>query len=115
MFFKNQDVKYLPCVIDVFTKYGWVKHLKDKKAKTVLHGNIEIVRESKFKPNKLWFDQGKGFYDSFMQKWLDANDILMCWTHNEGKSIVAERFIRTLKSKIYKQMTSHDSKYYLGY
>ena len=46
-------------VLDVFTKYAWVKPLKDKKAKTVLDGFIEIVNESKRKPTKLWADQGK--------------------------------------------------------
>ena len=44
-------MKFLLCVIDVFTKYAWVKPLKDKKAKTVLHGFTEIVNESKSKPN----------------------------------------------------------------
>ena len=42
----------------------------------------------------------------FLKKWLRDNDIVMYSTHNEGKSVVAERFIRTLKSKIYKYMTS---------
>ena len=50
---KNRDVKYLLCVIEVFTKYSWVKPLKNKKARTVLNGFIEIVNESKCKPNKL--------------------------------------------------------------
>ena len=36
-------------------------------------------------------------------------------THNEGKSVVVERFIKTLKSKIYKTLTADDSKSYLGY
>ena len=49
----NRDVKYLLCLIDVLTKYAWVKTLKDKKAKTNLHGFIEIVKESKRQPNKL--------------------------------------------------------------
>ena len=39
-----------------------------------------------------------------MKKWLDNNDILMYWTHNEGKSVAAERFIRTLKGKICKKV-----------
>ena len=43
---KNKNVKYLLCVIDVFTKYAWVKPLKDKKVKTVLNVSIEIVNES---------------------------------------------------------------------
>ena len=50
---------YFDCVIDVFTKYAWVKPLKGKKAKPVLHGFIRIVNESKRKPNNLWIDQGK--------------------------------------------------------
>ena len=40
-----------------------------------------------------------------MQKWLDDNDILMYSIHNEGKSVVAEMFIKTLKGKIFKRMT----------
>ena len=43
----------------VFTKYAWVKPLKDKKAKTFLHGFVEIVDGSKRKPNKSWVGQGR--------------------------------------------------------
>ena len=50
-----------------------------------------------------------------MHVWLDNNDILMYSTHNEGKSLIAEKFIKTLKSKIYKKMTANDSKSYLPY
>ena len=78
-----------------------VKPLKDKKDETVFNGFIEIVNESKRKTNKLWVDQGRELYDNLMQKWLDDNDILMYSTHNEGKSVVAERFVKTLKGKIY--------------
>ena len=55
----NCGVRYLLCVIYVFTKYAWIKPLKDKKAITFLHGFIEIVNESKRKPNKFWVDQGR--------------------------------------------------------
>ena len=58
---KNKNIKYLLCVIDVFTKYAWVKPLKDKKGKTVLNAFIEIVNESNHEPNKLWADQGRYF------------------------------------------------------
>ena len=50
-----------------------------------------------------------------MQEWLENNYILMYSTHNEGKSVIVERFIKTLKAKIYKKMTVNDSKSYLGY
>ena len=41
-----------------------------------------------------------------MKSWLEKNDIEMYSTHNEGKSVVAERLIRIIKNKIYKHMTS---------
>ena len=50
-----------------------------------------------------------------MQEWLDNNDILIYYTHNEGKSVTAERFMKRLKSKIYKRMTTNDSKSCLPY
>ena len=56
---KNKNVKYLQCVIDIFSKYAWVKPWKDKKGKTVLNAFIEIVNESNRKPNKLWANQGQ--------------------------------------------------------
>ena len=46
-------------MIDIFSKYAWVKPWKDKKGKTVLNAFIEIVNESNRKPNKLWANQGQ--------------------------------------------------------
>ena len=103
---KNKIVKYLLYVIDAFTKYTWVKSLKDKKGKKVLHALIEIVNESDRKANKLWVGQGREFYNKLMKKWLGNNDILMCSTHNERKSVIVERFNETLKSKIYKKVAN---------
>ena len=61
---KYQGVKYLLCVVDVFTKYACVKPVKDKKAKTVLLDFIEIVNKSKCQPDKLQVDQGREFDNS---------------------------------------------------
>ena len=61
-----------------------------------------MVNEANCKPNKIWVDQGSEFFNKFMQEWLHNNDILMCSTHNEAKSAIAERFIKTLKAKICK-------------
>ena len=91
----SHGVQYLVCVTDVFTKYAWVNPLKDKKAKTIHHGFIEIVNESKPKPNKLWVDQRKEFYNNCLQKWLDNNDIWMYSTLNEGESVAVESSVRT--------------------
>ena len=54
--------------------------------------------------NKLWVDQEKEFYNSLIQIWLDDNNISMHSTHDEGKSVVVERVIKTLKIKIYKKL-----------
>ena len=60
-------------------------------------------------------DKRRQFYNKLLQEWLGNNDILMYSTHNEGKSVIAERFIKTLKSKIYKKnVTANDNKSYLN-
>ena len=69
--------------------------------------------DSNRKPNKIWVDKGIGFYNNSFKKWLKDNDIEMYSIHNEGKSVVAERFIRTLKTKIYKYMTSVSKNVYI--
>ena len=58
------------------------------------------------KPNKIWVDQGSEFYNNSFKDFLKINNIEMYSTYNEGKSVVAERFIRTLKNKIFKHMTA---------
>ena len=75
---------------------------------------IGIVNELKLKPNKLQVDQGREFYNKLTQKWLDDNYSLMYLTQKD-KSLFAERFIRTFKGQIYKQITANDIKSYLGY
>ena len=65
-----------------------------------------ILRNSKRKPNKIWTDQGSQFYNTHFKKWLKDNNIELYSTHNEGKSVVAERFIRILKNQ---NLQTHDS------
>ena len=69
--------------------------------------------KSGHKPSKISVDKGSEFYNSSFKKWLKDNDIEMYSIHNEGKSVVAERFIRTLKNKIYKYMTSISKNVYI--
>ena len=89
----NKDFgKFLIFVTNICTKYAWVKPLKDEKSKTVLNSFVKIVNESKRKPKKLWVDQVREFYKELMKEWLDNNYILMYSAHNEGKSVIAERF-----------------------
>ena len=64
---------------------------------------MDILNESNCKPNKLWVDQKREFYDQILQEWLDNNNILMYSTHNENKLVITERFKKTLKDEIYKK------------
>ena len=58
------------------------------------------------KPNKIWVDQGSEFYNQSFKDFLKINNIGMYSTYNERKSVVTERFIRTLENKIFKNMTA---------
>ena len=89
----------------MYSKYAFIVPLKDKKGISVTIGFNKIIKQSGRKPNKIWGDQGSEFYNNNFKRWLLRNNIIMYSTYNEGKSVVAERFIRTLKSKLYKHMT----------
>ena len=102
----HEGIKYLLCVIDLFSKYAFVVSVKDKKGISIVNAFQSILNKSKRKPNKIWVDKGSEFYNASFKKWLQDNDIVMYSINNEGKSAVAEGFIRTLKSRIYKYMTS---------
>ena len=109
----NKGIRFLLCVIDIFSKYAWVVPLKDKNGISIVKAFQIILKQSNRKPNKIWVDKGSEFYNASFKKWLQDNDIVMYSTHNKGKSVVAERFIRTLKSKIYKYMTSISKNVYI--
>ena len=100
----NKGIKYLLCAIDLFSKYAWVIPLKNKKGTSIVNAFQKIISEER-KPNKIWVDQGSEFYNNSFKDFLKMNNIEMYSTYNEGKSAVAERFIKTLKNKNFKHMT----------
>ena len=101
------------CVIDIFSKYAWVVPLKDKRGFSIVNAFQKILDKSGRKPNKIWIDKGSEFYNGSFKKWLKDNNIEMYSINNEGKPVVAERFVRTLKTKIYKYMTSVSKNVYI--
>ena len=109
---KNKGIKYLLCAIHLYSKYACVVPLKDKKGISIVNAFDQIIKQSNRKPNKIWVDQGSKFYNRDFKKWLSDNDIEMYSTYNEGKSVVDERFIRTLKNKLYKHMTATSKNVY---
>ena len=101
----TKGFRFLLCIIDIFSEYAWVVPLKDKKGISIVNAFQKILDKSMelhskgCKPNKIWVDKESEFYNNSFKKWLKDNDIEMYSIHNEGKSVVAETFIRTLKNK----------------
>ena len=102
----SKEIRYLICTIDLFSKYAWIFPLKDKKVVSIVNAFQKIIDNSKRKPNKIQADQGSEFYNSQFKEVLKENHMEKYSTYNEGKSAVAEKFIKTLKNKIYKHMTA---------
>ena len=102
----HKGIKCLLCAIDLFSKYAWVIPIKDKKGTSIVNAFKKILSNSNRKPNKIWVDQGSEFYSNAFKDFLKINNIEMYSTYNKGKSVATERFIRTLKNKIFKQMTA---------
>ena len=103
----NRGVKYLLAVIDVFSKYGWLIPLKDTTGKSVASALKTIFKERK--PEKMWVDKGKEFYNK------DVKDLFELYsTENEEKSSVVERWIRTVKEKMWKYFTANSTNVYMN-
>ena len=109
----NKGFLLLLWLIDIYSKYAWVVPLKDKKVITITNAFHKILDESGRKSNKIWLDKGSEICNRPKKSWLQSNDIETYSTHNEGKSLVAERFITILKNKIYKYMTSLSKSVYI--
>ena len=100
-------------VIDIFSKQASIALLKDKKGVSIVDAFQKVLDKSARKPNKIWVDKGSEFYNNSFQKLLEDNDIDMYSITNKGKSVVAERFIRTLKTKMHKYTISISKNVYI--
>ena len=77
-------------VLDVFSKYGCIVPLKDKKGESVAEAFKTIFKEGR-KPDYLWTDKGKEYYNNNIKELLDKNKIVAYSTENEEKSSVLNR------------------------
>ena len=89
----NKWFRFLLCVIDIFSKYSWVVPLKDKKGASIVNAFQKNIKQVRTQTKQIWVDKGSEFYKNSFKKWL-KDDIEMYSIHNEGKSVVAERFIK---------------------
>ena len=73
----NKGFRFLLCVIDIYSKYGWVFPLKDKKGITITNAFQKILDESKRKPNKTWVEKSNEFFNRSMKSWPEKSYIEM--------------------------------------
>ena len=111
---QNKGYRYMLNVIDIFSKYAWSIPLKDKTGLSILDGLKQIVKESERIPKKLWVDEGKEFYNKMMNEWMKENNIIRYSTHGEHKSVVVERFNRTLKEIMWKKFTTENTRNWIN-
>jgi len=106
----NDGYKFILCIIDVFSKFAWCVPLKSKTASSVLNAVKAVVKESKREPEKIWVDKGTEFYNKDFKGWAKSQNIIIYSTYGESKSVVAERFIRTIKELIFQKFSESSSR-----
>ena len=103
---ENGGYRFLLLVIDTFSKYGYLIPLKNKTGETVADALKDIFK--KRKPEKLWTDKGREFYNK------DVKDLVELYsTENEEKSSIAERWVRTIKEKMWKYFNDNNTYNYI--
>ena len=102
----NKGYTFLLLVIDTFSKYGYLVPLKNKKGQTVANALKDIFK--KRKPEKLWTDKGTEFKNKNVKDLVELYS-----TENEEKSSIAERWVRTIKEKMWKYFTDNNTYKYI--
>ena len=108
----NEGVRYLLMVIDVFSKFGWIQMLENKKGITVAEAFKKIFKKGR-KPKTLWVDKGKEFWNKEVKAVMDKKGIERYSTENEEKSAVVERWNRTIKERMWKMFSARNQMIYV--
>lgn len=117
--FHNKQTRYLLTVVDCFSKYGFVRGLKNKTAQSTVDALADILREmyekKKKRPTYICSDRGSEFYSKKMRAYLKRYNIHLFSTNNRQiKASLIERFNRTLENRLYRYMTANNTKNYIS-
>ena len=107
----NKGIKYLLMVIDVFSKFGWIEPLKDKRGESVSEAFKNILSSGRH-PCLLWTDRGSEFYNANFKRLLNKHHITLYSTENEEKSSVVERWNQTMKNRLWKMFSANNNTIY---
>ncbi|CAG2222409.1 unnamed protein product [Mytilus edulis] len=110
---ENSGVSFLLVVIDIFSKYLWIKALKNKTAKVVVAALKKILNHTTFTKGRS--DKGGEFNNKIMKAYLKSKNIYYFTTENsETKANFAERVIKTIKNMMYRYFTKQRSHRYIN-
>ena len=101
---QNDGYSYVLVVIDVFSKFLWMRSLKDKKGESVVKALQDILREGR-QPSRIRTDKGQEFRSKEVNKLLDRYGIKHLYAQNESKAAISEFVIKTIKSRLYRYFT----------
>lgn len=106
----NGGIRYVLCVIDVFSKYGWAVPIKDKTGPSIVRAFQTLFKDTPRRPSRLFSDKGKEYLNKTFQKFLKDHDITYIHTHNpDTKCSVVERWQRTIKAKLFRRFTATEN------
>ena len=95
----NKGLKFLLCVIDIFSKYAWVVPSKDKEGVSIVDAIQKILYDSNRKPKKIWVDKRSKFCNNSFKKWFKNNVIEMYSVHNEGFQLLLKDLLKHYRLK----------------
>lgn len=105
----NDGEKWIMTVIDVFSRFAWAVPMKNKTAAASWEA-FSVILSSGRKPEKLWSDKGKEFWNTTWTAHLKPLGVVQYSTFGEHKASTVERFNRTLKSKMWIYFTEHQTR-----
>ena len=108
----NNGYSYVLVVVDTFSKYMWVRPLKDKQGSSVSKAFEDIFKSNR-KPNRIRTDKGQEFRAKSVTSLMQSLGIRQMFAQNEKKAAVSERAIKTIKSRIYRYLTYKNSFKYI--
>ena len=100
----NKNYKFIFTIIDNHTKYAWAIPRKDKSANSTTTAFKSPIEKVKRKPDNIWSDRGKEFYNKTFLDFLKQNEIQIYSTNSDLKAVFVERFNRTLLDLIKEPM-----------
>jgi hypothetical protein len=112
----NDGIRYILVVIDVMSKFAWVRPLKDKKMTMVAAAYENILLENpKLAPTNLRTDMGGEFRGNAFQRLCEKYGINYFTSNNHTKSCLVERLIRTLRMRLGKMLTHLNARRYIDH